>query len=180
MKGPSGIGLYKELESSLPASTEEDRKIWATRIVEQDLDLSDFFSLLKCDYKIASRFLWLLGRIGMEHPEKLLTALPSLLKFSDQIAPKYKTSFANYWLLSGVPQENEGQAIDLLFKWLLAPDTNVTIKSRSASVLLRLIKKYPELRNELKLCLEDQMDKYSKEFKRKSTKIIAELDETGR
>jgi len=172
---PSNKNLYKELEASLPTSTEEQRKLWATTIIEENIDIKELSNLLKCDYKIASRFLWLLGRIGMTNPDKLYSVLPFLLDFSDQVNPGYKTAFANYWLLAGVPPENEGKAIDLLFKWLLATDTNVSIKSRSLSVLFRLTKKYPELKNELKLSLEDQMDKHSKEFKKKAVKIITEL-----
>lgn len=173
---PSNKNLYKELEASLPTSTEEQRKLWATTIIEENIDIKELSNLLKCDYKIASRFLWLLGRIGMTNPDKLYSVLPFLLDFSDQVNPGYKTAFANYWLLAGVPPENEGKAIDLLFKWLLATDTNVSIKSRSLSVLFRLTKKYPELKNELKLSLEDQMDKHSKEFKKKAVKIITELE----
>ena len=39
-------------------------------------------------------------------------------------------------------------------------------------ILLNLAKKLPELKNELKLCLEDQMDKYSKDFRKRSGRII--------
>ena len=75
--------------------------------------------------------------------------------------------------------EYSSQSFDSIFKsnkWLLATDTNVSIKSRSLSVLFRLTKKYPELKNELKLSLEDQMDKHSREFKKKAVKILAELE----
>lgn len=74
--------------------------------------------------------------------------------------------------------EYSSQSFDSIFKsnkWLLATDTNVSIKSRSLSVLFRLTKKYPELKKELKLSLEDLMDKHSKEFKKKAVKIITEL-----
>ncbi|NUY79608.1 hypothetical protein HUK80_01775 [Flavobacterium sp. MAH-1] len=173
----SPIDFYKELESSLPTSTEDQRKVWATAIIEKSIAIKDLSGLLKGEQKIASRFLWLLGRIGMSNPNTLFVELPFLLDFCDQVNPIYKMSFANFWLIAGVPPENEGKAIDLSFKWLLSADTNVTIKSRSLSVLFKLTKKYPELKNELKFCLEDQMDKHSNEFRKKATKILLEISQ---
>ena len=60
----SNTEFYKELESSLPASTGEKRKMWATTIIEKDIDIKDLSKLLKCEQKIATRFLWLLSEIG--------------------------------------------------------------------------------------------------------------------
>ncbi|RZL50769.1 MAG: hypothetical protein EOP00_02625 [Pedobacter sp.] len=173
----SNTNFYKQLESSLSTSTEEQRKIWANKIIEENISIADISDLLKCEYKIASRFLWLVGRIGMSNPNKLLPELPYLLKVCNQINPTYKTSFANFWLMAGVPVENECEAIDLLFKRLLSKETNVTIKSRSLYVLFKLSKKYPEIKNELKFCIEDQMEKYSNDFKKKSIKILRELSD---
>ncbi len=170
------IEFYKELESFLPTSTAEKRKMWINTIIEKDIDIKELSELLKCEQKIATRFLWLLSEIGIANSKKLFTELPFLLDFSNQINPIYKQSFANFWLIAGIPPENEGTAIDLSFKWLLSNDTNVTIKSRSIWVLLKLIKKYPELKNELKLCLKDQMDKHTKDFEKRATKILMQIE----
>ena len=143
--------FYKELESSLATSTEDQRKIWATTIIEQGISIKELSKLLECEPKVATRFLWLIARIGMSNPNKLFIELPFLLKFCNKVNPIYITSFANLWLIAGIPEVNEGEAIDLSFNWLLSADTNVTIKSRSIFVLFNLTKKYPELKNELKI-----------------------------
>ena len=169
--------FYKQLEVSLATSNEEQRKVWAKKIIEENIRIMDISYLLKCEHKTASRFLWLIARIGMSKPDKLFIELPPLLDFCNQVNPIYKTSFANFWLMAGVPVENEGEAIDLLFKWILSKDTNVTIKSRSLYVLLKLSKKYSEIKNELKLSILDQMDKYSNDFKKKATKILAKIEQ---
>ena len=169
--------FYKELEISLPASTVERRKMWAETIAEKRLDIKDLCQLLKCEQKIATRFLWLLSEIGELNSNSLFIELPFLLDFCDHLNPAYITSFATFWLISGVPSENEGRAIDLLFQWLLSTDTNVTTKSRSMLVLFKLTKKYPELKNELKLCLIDQMDKHTNDFAKRATKILREIEQ---
>jgi hypothetical protein len=169
--------FYNELESSLPTSSGESRKIWVKTVLERKLKLKDLSGLLLCDQKIATRFLWLMSEVGIANPSKLFAELPYLLDFCEQLNPEYKKSFASYWLIAGVPPENESRAIDLLFHWLLSNNTNITIKARSFLVLYELTKKYPELKNELKLCLTDQMDKYSKDFKKRAAKILTALEQ---
>ncbi len=171
--------FYQELESDLPKSTEEQRQIWARIIVEQDLDLRELSKLVFLNKKVATRFLWMLSGVGMIRPQKLFHALPFLFKLFDELDPAYKTAFANYWRIAGVPPEDEGKAIDLLFEWLLSAQITVTIKSRAIFVLFELTKKYPELKNEFKLCLIDQMDKYSKDFKKRAGKILLEMEQSN-
>lgn len=173
----SNTNFYKELEFSLPTSTSAQRKIWATTIIENDIAIKDLSTLLTDERKIATRFLWFLSEIGELSPDKLFKELPFLLDLLESLNPIYKTSFANWWLIAGIPPENEGKAIDMLFHWLLAPDINISIKARSFLVLFNLTKKYPELKNELKLCLIDQMDKYTPDFKKRANKILFKLQQ---
>ena len=83
--------FYKELEFSLATSTGEKRKIWATTIIEKDIDIKELSKLLKCEQKIAIRFLWLLSDIGILNPNKLLAELPFLFDLCEHLNPLYKT-----------------------------------------------------------------------------------------
>ncbi|MES2679020.1 MAG: hypothetical protein V4635_04005 [Bacteroidota bacterium] len=167
--------FYRELESQIATSSGEKRKIWANTIIEKDISLKELSGLLKGEHKIASHFLWLISEIGILNPNKLLIELPFLLDLSDSLNPAYKTSLVSFWHYAGVPPENEGKAIDLLFQLLQSADTNVSIKTRCIWVLLKLAKKYPELKNELKVCLYDQNDKHTKDFKKRTVKLLLEL-----
>ncbi len=171
----SNSAFYSELQLSLPSSTLEQRKIWITTILENNISLAELADLLKCDKKIATRFLWLLSELGMTYPDKLFTELPFLLRFCENANPVYLQSFANYWRFAGVPEENEAEVIEILFHWILSPEINVTIKSRAIFVLFELTKKYPELKSEMRLCLEDQKDNYSKDFQKRVEKVLIEL-----
>ena len=167
--------FVSELAIALPTSTLEQRKIWITTIVEKNISLSELADLLNCEKKISTRFLWLLSELGMLHPDKLFAELPFLLRFCENVNPVYLQSFANYWRFAGVPEDDEAKAIELLFHWLLSPEINVTIKSRAIFVLFELTKKYPELKSELRLCLEDQKDNYSKDFQKRTEKVLGNL-----
>lgn len=172
----SKTDFYRELESSLATSTGEQRKNWAATIIEKDLSLEALTPLLQNDQKVASRFLWLLSDVGISSPDKLRAELPVLFDVCERLHPDYKNAFASFWLYAGVPAENEGQAIDLLFNLIQSNDTNITIKSRALLVLSGLAKKYPELKNELRICIDDQCDNYSNDFRKRAIKIRKELE----
>lgn len=169
--------FYKELAASLAGSSSEQRRIWAAAIVEKNMDIKGFSNLLSCDPKTATRFLWLLSDIGISHPAKLLAALPYLFEVCKQHHRVYLSSFASFWMYVGVPPENEGEAIDLLFQLLVSNETNVTNKSRALFVLFELTKKYPELKNELRAAILDQQDKYSADFKKRAVKILKTIEQ---
>lgn len=169
--------IYTELLTSLPQSSAEDRKVWAAQIIKTRSDIKELSKLALHEDTIANRFLWLLSEIGELDPDYLYQYLPYLLQFRNQLNHlTTEASFANFWLISGVPEENEAQAIDLLFTWIQSDKCNVTAKSRSALVLFKLTLKYPDLKNELKLSLQDQTSKHTPDFDKKIQKILTQLN----
>jgi len=169
--------FLEELKISLPKSSYEQRRMCAIYILEKNIDLKEIAELLKYEKEIATKFLWMLSDIAILSPNRLLKELPYLLNFCNTVSQDYKTYFASYWLYVGVPRENEGEAIDLLFQFIMSPNTNVTVKSRSALVLFNLTKKYPDLKNELRYSLNDQLNKYSKDFDKRITKILMQIEQ---
>lgn len=168
--------FYTTLENNLPKSTGTERQQWVQVIIENDFDILELSTLIDEEPKIATRFLWMLTGIAMQEPQKLHAVLPALFEKSKQVTHvDMQASFANYWRFCGVPKENEAEAIDLLFHWLQSADTNVTIKSRALFVLADLIKMYPDLKNELRLCIEDQLDKNTKDFDKRALKILQNI-----
>jgi hypothetical protein len=167
--------LYEELLGSLPSSDGVKRKLWAERIVYESIDLKLLYGLLREDKKVATRFLWLLSDIGLLAPGYLLLQLPDLFAYCQHNHKDYLSSFASYWLYVGVPEQQEAQAIDVLFQCLYSGQSNTTLKSRSMWVLAKLSQKHPELKNELRFCLEDQKDKYTADFAKRVDKILLQI-----
>lgn len=169
--------FYAELKNLLPGSKATDRKKWVLRVIQEGIPIKDLAPLLDCGEPVTSRFLWLLSELGEIDTVRLRKALPDLMNLLDPHAKeRYAATIANFWILAGVPDENEAEAIDLLFRWLRSINTNVTTKSRSMTVLLKLCQKYPDLKNELRLSIEDQVDKYTADFRKRSEKILSKLD----
>jgi len=167
----------KELECELPKSSALDRKRWASRILQEHIDLKELSHLLFQKKEIALRFLWLLSEIGEQDPKALLHHLPYLFKLREQGEHvDLHAQFATYWLIAGVPNENEAAAINLLFGLLNSSVANVTTKSRALLVLQALTSKFPELKNELKVCLEEQLNRNTKNFNKQAMKMLEALD----
>lgn len=165
--------FYKELEYLLAESTGADRANWAVYIVKHKIDLQQLAELLHHDTKTAMRFSWLLSDIGMADSATLKNALPFLFTRAENINTfNFKQSFATYWQIVGVPEEQEALAIDLLFGWLISSDVNDTTKSRALKALVVLTDKHPELKHELNACLRDQLDKNGISFRKLATKHL--------
>lgn len=170
--------FFEELKLSLPDSTGEQRKEWATKIVNEDLSIRDLSDLLFMENKIATRFLWLLSDVGTLDKIKLREDLVFLFDRCSTLEHiRIEASFANYWLICGVPEEKEGIYIDHLFNWLGSSKTNVTAKSRALFVLNDLSRKYPEIKNELTSVIIEQLDRNTSDFRKRATKILKIIEE---
>ena len=168
--------FYIHLRDNLPTSTGARRKYWAEEIVNYNFSIKQLSKLLFEEQKIATRFLWLLSDIGEINQNVLLESLPFLLSLNPKIKHlNTDASFANYWLIVGIPIKNEAKAISLLFEWIQSSNTNVTTKSRSITVLLKLSHKYPDLKQELKFSIERLLNKHSSNFNKKLNSVLIQL-----
>lgn len=162
-----------QLIEGLPSSTSAQRSAWAKQIVDNQLDLKALSDCLEMDYKIASRFAWLLSGVGMYDPSFLKKSLEFLFnKMNDITTFNFSYSIVKYWAIAGIPEANEGAALDLLFDLFNAPKTDVHIKAKALEVLFELYKKYPEIKNELVSSIESEQDKNTNAFQKKAGKIL--------
>ena len=169
--------FYHYLEKHLPKSTAAHRREWAAKIVTEEISLRELSTLLHAKREIATRFLWLLSDIGEANADYLLKDLPFLFELRHQIQNlDIQLAFAKYWLLSGIPIENESEAIDLLFTWLLSPQIKVSVKTNVVFALFNVTQKYPELKQELKVSLEDQLGKNTADFDKRARRLLKKLE----
>lgn len=166
---------YHILQSSLPTATGPQLKALAKEILQNNTDLRTLFPLLQADKKTAHHFLWLISDIGLLDKTYLHGYLPELLQFMKTCNQTYQASMSNWWRIAGVPEENEGEAIDLLFQWVLSNEVTPTIKMRAFEVLVRLCKKYPDIKQELKICLEEQRGRYTVDFGKRVGKMLESI-----
>lgn len=170
--------LIDQLATSLKEdNSDECRKKWARYIIKNKIELTDLVGLLDHEMPVSMRFIWLVGDLCEHAPN---VARPSVIYFyskRNQIKfANFNRSLAKMFWLAGIPEEIEGAAIDEMFKWLLDPKVGVSAKNYSLSALLDLTNKYPEVKNELKIVIEDQLDKNSSSFEKTAMRILKELE----
>lgn len=165
--------FYELLKAHLATSNEEQRNRWAQTIITHGLNLSYLADLLDEDRTTAMRFSWLLTNIGLVDPDTLSNTLPYLFQKSRSVDHfDFQERFARYWSLVGIPEEDEASAVDLLFGWLTAEKTMVSIRVYAMDALYALTRKYPELTPEFRSCLEDVLTKHSGGFQKRAQKVL--------
>lgn len=165
--------LYQTLQSQLITSDATQRQVWASQIIADDIDLAELSSLLFEDKKLAMRYSWLLSDIGMVKPEKLFNHLTYLFERRHKTnVLNFEQQLVKYWRIASIPQEQKGTAIDLIFGLLIDPKVSTHIKTVSLDVLQTLIKEYPELQQELKLCIEQQPEEMPVSLKKAVKRVM--------
>jgi hypothetical protein len=75
-----------------------------------------------------------------------------------------------------IPEEYEGLVLDLGFDHLISSEYPVAVKVFAMTVISNLVSKYPELAEELKITIEDQMPYGSAGFKSRGKRILKKLE----
>jgi hypothetical protein len=169
--------LLEQLGNSLANdSSDASLKKWVHYIVENNIALTDLISLLHAERKVAMRFTWLVGGLCELKPEVVFPTVSYFYSKRNEIPfPNFDRSLAKMFWLSGVPEEIEGEVIDDLFKWILDAKITVSTKVYTISALYNLSVKHIELKNELKLVIEDQLGKNSIAFEKRAAVILKKL-----
>jgi hypothetical protein len=149
---------------------------WVSYIVERKIPLPDLQDLIHAEKPVAMRFSWLLGGICELQPSVVYPSVTYFFSKRHEIQiVNFNRSLAKMFWLAGVPLEIEGEAIDEMVKWLLDPKTIVSTKAYALSALYELTHKYPELKNEIKLVIEDQLDKNTIAFRKRAEKVLKDM-----
>lgn len=166
-----GISLIEE-------NTSANRKKWAQYIVKNNVALIDLIPLLDYEKPVAMRFIWLVGDLCETDPQVVVPAITHIYMKRHKIQfPNFDRSLAKIFWLAGVPDKIEGDAINEMFKWMLDAKISVSTKNYSLSALYNLSSKHNDLKRELKIVIEDQLDKNSSSFEKKARKILEKLNQ---
>ncbi len=134
---------------------------------------------LKGEYRNAQRAAWILRECFSDQQSLLKSYFPSLLNklyetpIHDAIKRNVMAIFADY--KGTYPESIHDQLLEKAFEYLENQKEKVAIKAHSMTVIERLCQVYPELQNELKILLEDQLEFGSAGFKSRAKKILGSI-----
>lgn len=140
----------------------------------------EFKKIIDIIYKekapLPHRASWLLAAVNEKHPELLQ---PFLSKFIDTIetfkVDGVKRNMIGVLAKHELPEKLQGKAVDVCFRLLLSPDETVVVKTEAMQTIANIIIHFPELTNELKLAIDDQLPKTTAAFHSRAKHILKKL-----
>jgi hypothetical protein len=141
----------------------------------------DFDELIKLflgkEYRVTQRAAWVVSHCADEHPwliEKHIE--PMILNLEKPVNDAVKRNTLRVLRYVEIPEDLMGIAADICFKYLLSGKEPVAVKVHAMDVLFNITRKFPELKEELKLAIEDQMPFGSAGFRSRGGKILKSLN----
>lgn len=141
---------------------------------------TEFKKIIDLIYKeeapLPHRASWLLSAVNEQHPELLKIYLS---KFVDTIelfqVDGVKRNMINVLASHQIPEKIQGKAVDVCFRLLLSPTETVVVKTQAMQVLANISEEHPELKQELKIAIDDQWDKTTAAFHARAKHIRKKL-----
>jgi hypothetical protein len=131
------------------------------------------------NYRITQRAAWPLSHCVEKHPHLLDKYLTTLL---DQLEkPHHNAVTRNIIRLlqfADIPDNEAGRVMNLCFDRLMQAGEPVANKAFSLTVLANLAKRYPEIKNEILLCIETQLPNASPGFRARAKQVRRQLEKT--
>lgn len=135
--------------------------------------MAAFFSKEKL---IAQRASWAAGKAYELKPGWFKAYIPALIGCLDKpIHGSVRRNSLRILQTLEVPEACSGKLIDVLFQLLTDAKTESAVKAFGMSVAFNIVQHYPELRQELKIIIEDQLPFATPSFKSRAKKIINKL-----
>jgi hypothetical protein len=133
---------------------------------------------LKGDYRVTQRASWPLGIVGEHHPTLLAPHLRKIITNLDKagLPDAVKRNTIRMLLYSGIPKSLEGKLTDRCFTFLQDPKESIVVHVFAMMMLSRIVKKEPDLKNELRIIIEDKLQYGSPAFRSRGLKTLRELN----
>jgi len=125
---------------------------------------------------LPQRASWLLMVVSRKNPELIK---PYISLFINSVAgfkiDGIKRNMLSALCTQEIPKRLQGKMVNICFDFILSPSETIAVKVLSLDILAKFIKDYPELKNELKAAIEDQLPKTTIAFQSKGNKILKKL-----
>jgi hypothetical protein len=135
----------------------------------------ELFNLfLNSEYRINQRAAWPLSYCVIDHPQFIAKHFSKLVKnlHKPGIHDSVKRNTVRLLQQIEIPKKFHGEIMDICFHYLSSSSEPVAIKSFSLTILHNLSKQYPEIRNEIKLIIEERWEHETAAFHSRAKKFL--------
>jgi hypothetical protein len=129
------------------------------------------------EYRLAQRAAWSVSWAARQKPEMIFPHIKDLVEVLHRKNVHDTVIRNSVRVLQEIeiPEKYQGEVMDACFQFLESPSTAVAIKAFAMTTLFNLSKKYPEIKSELKLIIEDRLEHETAAFKSRAKKILPKL-----
>ena len=128
-------------------------------------------------YRLTQKASWVMSHCVDQHPGLILPHFKKMVRvLRNSPSDAVKRNIVRAWQFVSVPNACLDEVADLCFTFLCTPLEPVAVKVFSMTVLLNITRQIPELKNELKMRIEDQMPYASVAFCSRGSKVLRELE----
>src|SRR5678816_3408101 len=129
---------------------------WVGNSQERFDELFNLF--LNSEYRINQRAAWPVSYCVIDHPNFIKKHFSKLIKnlHKPGIHDSIKRNTVRLLAHIDIPKKFHGEVMDTCFNYILSVNEPVAVKAFSLSILQNLSKQYPEIKNEVKLIIEER------------------------
>lgn len=128
--------------------------------------------------QFTQRAAWAISVVAEKHPEFLLKYYDLFISLLNQ--PNKHNSINRNIVralqYSDIPEKYEGQILDVSFRLMNSPNEPIAVKVFCMTVIFNLSKKYPDIKPELKMSVEQLLPEGSAGIKSRGKKILKALE----
>lgn len=125
---------------------------------------------------MTQRAAWVVSHCADKYPELIEPYIePMILNLKKNITVAVQRNTLRVLQEREMPDSIIGDAADICFKILESAKEPIAVKVFAMTLLANICKKVPELKNELKILIEDQLPYGSAGFKSRANKILKKL-----
>ncbi len=160
----------------------EHSKAQTTKIIQwvgsSQQRFDKLFSLfLNDEYRVVQRAAWPISFSVVQHPKLIKKHFPALLSNLQKpnLHNAVKRNSVRLLQSINIPEEYHGEVIALCFQYITSPAEAVAVRAFSLTILQNLSKRYPEIRPEIALIIEDRWNYETAAFRSKAKKFLKEM-----
>ena len=147
-------------------------------VKDDDERLNELMNIfLTGEWVLVQRAAWVVGNLA-EKTRLIDPYMPQLINNLKRqgIHDAVKRNTVRAWQFMEIPEDYLGEVAEVCFNYLGSQKEPIAVKVFSMVVLNNIVKKVPELKDELKFLIEEQLPYGSSGFKNRGKKVLSELE----
>jgi hypothetical protein len=136
---------------------------------------AELFTLfLNSEYRVNQRAAWPLSNCVIDHPALISPHLSKLVRnlHKPGLHDSIKRNTVRLLQYIDIPKRFQGEIMDICLRYISSPDQPVAVKAFSLSILQNLSQQYPEIKNEVKLIIEERWPYETAAFHSRAKKFM--------